>query len=91
MKYRSSTDIAAAILEVIKDGARRTMIMYGAYISYPQLREYLTSTTKAGLIIHSGEEEKTYHITDKEKRLLEIYREVDSMVPRKNMLTKIMK
>ena len=91
MKYRSRIDIAAAILENTIEGSRRTLIMYKAYISYPQLREYLTSMTKEGLIRYSGEEEKTYHITEKGMRFLEIYREVDSMIPRANMLTKVKK
>ena len=84
-------DIAAAILENTIEGSRRTLIMYKAYISYPQLREYLASMTMAGLIRYSEEEEKTYHITEKGMRFLEIYREIDSMIPKANMLTKIMK
>ena len=91
MKFRSRIDIAAAILENTIEGSRRTLIMYKAYISYPQLREYLTSMTMAGLIRYSGDEEKTYHITEKGTRFLEIYREIDSMIPEANMLTKIMK
>ena len=91
MKYRSRIDIAAAILENTIEGSRRTLIMYKAYLSYPQLREYLAAMTMAGLIRYSGEEEKTYHITEKGMRFLEIYREVDSMIPRANMLTKVMK
>ena len=91
MKYRSRIDIAAAILENTIEGARRTMIMYQAYVSYPQLKEYLTTLIETGLVRYSGEEEKTYHITEKGMRLLNMYKEVDSMIPRANMLTKIMK
>ena len=31
MKYRSRVDIAAAILEITKEGARKSSIMYQAY------------------------------------------------------------
>ena len=91
MKYRSRIDIAAAILENTTEGTLRTQLMYKAYLSYPQLKEYLSALIEAGLVRYSGEEEKTYHITEKGMRFLEIYREVDSMIPRANMLTKIMK
>jgi predicted transcriptional regulator len=43
MKNRSKTDIIASILEVIKEGgSKRGKIMYGAYLSYTQLNEYLS-------------------------------------------------
>ena len=65
--------------------------MYKAYISYPQLKEYLTEMIRVGVIRYSGNAEKTYHITDKGMQFLKMYREVDGMVPKANMLTKIMK
>jgi predicted transcriptional regulator len=41
MKYRSRTDITAQILESANGGAGRTRIMYKAFLSYHQLKEYL--------------------------------------------------
>lgn len=41
MKYRSRTEIASHILEAANGGATKTKIMYKAFLSYSQLREYL--------------------------------------------------
>jgi predicted transcriptional regulator len=43
MKYRSRTDIVAQILEAASgEGANKTKIMYKAYLSHDQLKEYLS-------------------------------------------------
>jgi predicted transcriptional regulator len=41
MKYRSRSDIISLILQTANNGATKTRIMYGAYLSYAQLKEYL--------------------------------------------------
>ena len=41
VQYRSRNDITASILEIAKDSAIKTKIMYKAFLSYPQLKEYL--------------------------------------------------
>jgi len=41
LKYRSRTDIIAQILEGATQGSTKTRLMYGAYISYAQVQEYL--------------------------------------------------
>lgn len=87
MKYRSRMDIAAAILEIAQDGAIKTRIMYNAFLSFPQLKEYLDLLLKGGLLLHE-EGDRTYHTTDKGRRFLKMYREVDKMIPPNNMLTK---
>ena len=87
MKYRSRVDIASAILEIAREGARRTEILYKAYLSYPQLREYLDTLTGSGMLRYAGDDEKTYYTTEKGRRLLDMYRELDNMIPRENMLT----
>lgn len=81
-------DIAAAILEIAKGGSAKTRIMYSAFMSYPQLKEYLELLTDQGLLEHN-KEEKVYSTTDKGLRFLRMYAEVDKMVPKENMLTKI--
>jgi predicted transcriptional regulator len=81
-------DIAAAVLEIAKDGAIKTRIMYSAFLSFPQLREYLGLLTDQGLL-ERNEEKKMYNTTDKGRRFLHIYKEVDGLVPKENMLTKI--
>jgi predicted transcriptional regulator len=52
MKYRSRTDIIGQILDAANGGggAIKTKIMYQAYLSYAQLKEYLTVLTERGLL-----------------------------------------
>ena len=88
MKNRSRMDISAAILEIAKGGAIKTRIMYSAFLSFPQLKEYLGLLTDQGLL-ERDEEKKMYNTTDKGRRFLNIYKEVDGLVPKENMLTKI--
>ena len=82
-------DIAAAMLETALEGANKTNIMYRSFLSFPQLKEYLELLTDAGLLEYEEEERGTYHTTEKGKRFLKMYREVDAMVPKENMLTKV--
>ena len=42
MKYRSRTEIISVILEAANGGATKTRIMYKAFLSYAQLKEYLS-------------------------------------------------
>ncbi|MGA7008346.1 MAG: winged helix-turn-helix domain-containing protein [Nitrososphaeraceae archaeon] len=50
MKYRSRTDITGLILEAANGGATKTKIMYKAFLSFAQLKEYLAMLTQNGLI-----------------------------------------
>lgn len=50
MKYRSRTDIVSQILEAANGGASKTKIMYKAYLSYAQLKEYLSVLVENGLL-----------------------------------------
>ena len=81
-------DIAAAILDTANGGAIKTKIMYSAFLSFPQLKEYLGLLTDGGLLDYE-DEERVYKTTDKGRRFLKMYREVDSMIPKENMLTKV--
>ena len=82
MKYRSRTDIAADILEIAVDGAIKTKIMYKAFLSFPQLKEYLAVLLDRGLLEHI-EDENEYRTTDKGKQFLKMYKEVGQvMFPR---------
>ena len=42
MKYRSRTEIVSMILDSANGGATKTKIMYNAFLSYNQLKEYLS-------------------------------------------------
>ena len=50
MKYRSRTEIVGNILDSANGGASKTKIMYKAFLSYNQLKEYLTILIENNLI-----------------------------------------
>ncbi|MDW0296958.1 MAG: winged helix-turn-helix domain-containing protein, partial [Nitrososphaeraceae archaeon] len=50
MKYRSRTEIVSMILEAANGGATKTKIMYKAFLSYAQLKEYLSVLIENNLI-----------------------------------------
>ena len=50
MKYRSRTEIVAMILDAANGGTTKTKIMYKAFLSYAQLREYLSVLVENNLI-----------------------------------------
>ena len=52
-KHRSRLKILAKILSVVNDneGAKKTQIMYQAYLSYKLLTQYLNDVIDAGLVV----------------------------------------
>jgi predicted transcriptional regulator len=50
MKYRSRTEIVSMILEAENGGATKTRIMYKAFLSFAQLREYLSLLVENNLL-----------------------------------------
>jgi predicted transcriptional regulator len=84
--------IIARMLSTINDsgsdGANKTSIMYKSFLSYAQLREYLSFMVEKGLVdelpqqIESrhGNERFVYKITERGLRLLQISQEIESIV-----------
>ncbi|MFL6460540.1 MAG: winged helix-turn-helix domain-containing protein, partial [Nitrososphaeraceae archaeon] len=64
MKYRSRTDIVALILEAANGGVTKTRIMYKAFLSYAQLKEYLTVLLQNDLLEYE-EERQNFRTTEK--------------------------
>jgi predicted transcriptional regulator len=67
------------------DGANKTTIMYKSFLSYAQLKEYLSFMVEKGLVDEtphhfSGNEKFVYKITGKGLRLLQISKEIESLV-----------
>lgn len=69
-KHRSRLKILATILFVVSDnnGAKKTRIMYQAYLSYKLLVHYLNDMTEAGLV--KCENGTFYRLTQKGKNFL---------------------
>ena len=81
MKYRSRTEIVGLILEAANGGgATKTKIMYKAFLSFAQFREYLTMLQENGLI-ECEDGKQTYRTTEKGMKLLEVYERMSELVP----------
>ena len=80
MKYRSRTDIVALILEAANSGITKTKIMYKAFLSYTQLKEYLATVEENGLLEYQ-EGEQIYKTTAKGIRFLKIYKQIEDIFP----------
>jgi predicted transcriptional regulator len=79
VKYRSRTDIVADILQITEGGAIKTRIMYRAFLSFPQLKEYLVLLTDSGLVKYT-EEDRQYRTTEKGRHFLKMYSEVGNAI-----------
>ena len=79
MKYRSRTDIVGLILEAANGGATKTKIMYKAFLSYAQLKEYLTVLLQNDLLEYE-DETQLFRTTEKGLRLLQMYNQFDEMM-----------
>jgi predicted transcriptional regulator len=79
MKYRSRTEIASRILESAAGGATKTKIMYKAFLSYAQLKEYLAVLEENGLLEYNRSEQ-IYKTTQKGRRFLDITNSLQGMM-----------
>ena len=82
MKYRSRTEIVCNILDATNGGgANKTKIMYAAFLSYAQLKEYLSVLIENNLIEYS-DGTKTYKTTEKGLNYIYIkmYREIGELL-----------
>jgi predicted transcriptional regulator len=71
----------AEIMEVAKGGRLKTQIMYGANLSFSQLKEYLSFLTKMGFLrVQVENRKKVYETTVKGIRYIESYREMSNLL-----------
>ncbi len=76
-KRRDRLFIIAEILDIAKDGALKTQIMYKANLSFSQLNSYIKLLLEAHLIdITERSGKKTYKTTKKGVEYLQNYKEV---------------
>ena len=82
MKHRSKEEIAALVLEAIVNTHRptQTMIMYKAYLTHVQLKQFLASLIEQGLIKYHNLE-RIYTITEKGMHFLEVYNQFNQLRP----------
>ncbi|MDQ3969752.1 MAG: winged helix-turn-helix domain-containing protein [Thermoproteota archaeon] len=79
MRNRSRTELTSNILEAANGGANKTKIMYKAFLSYAQLKEYLAMLTQNGLVAHDIEGDK-YRTTSNGIKFLESSRQLGGLL-----------
>lgn len=66
-------------MEAANGGAAKTKIMYRAFLSYAQLKEYLAVLLENGLVEYS-QGEQIYRITKKGMRFVQLYNQVGELI-----------
>jgi len=69
-------EIAAGILEIAKNGSRKTRIMYLGNLSFDLLQKYLDMLVKLGLLEIRTGGERVYVATEKGRAFLEDFNEL---------------
>jgi predicted transcriptional regulator len=80
MKYRSRTEIVSNILDAANGGgATKTKIMYKAFLSYGQLKEYLSLLIENNLLEYL-DGTQTYKTTEKGLNFLKMHNEIGELL-----------
>ncbi|HJT83769.1 MAG TPA: winged helix-turn-helix domain-containing protein [Nitrososphaeraceae archaeon] len=79
MKYRSRTEITAMILDTANKETTKIKIMYNAYLSYNQLKEYLSILIENNLLEYF-EGARTFKTTEKGLNFLKMYKEMAELL-----------
>ncbi len=80
MKNRSRTEIVSSILNSANGGATKSKIMYKAFLSYGQLKEYLSVLIENNLIEYL-DGTQIYKTTEKGLYFLKKYEEMQELLP----------
>jgi predicted transcriptional regulator len=81
MKYRSRSDIIELLLNAADGGgATKTKLMYSAFISFNQLKEYLSLLAENALIQHEVETH-TFRTTEKGRHFLKLQNKIGEVAP----------
>ena len=79
MKYRGRTEIVSNILDAANGKATKTKIMYSAFLSYNQLKDYLSILIQNNLLEYL-EGTRTFKTTEKGLNLLKIHNEMAELL-----------
>ena len=79
MKYRSRTEIVSSILDAANGRATKTKIMYIAFLSYNQLKEYLSVLIENNLLEYL-EGTRTFKTTEKGLNFLKMHNEIGELL-----------
>ena len=79
MKYRSRTEIVGNILDAANGRATKTKIMYKAFLSYGQLKEYLSILIENNLLEYL-DGTRTFKTTEKGLNFLKMNSEMGELL-----------
>ncbi len=81
MQYRDRAEIIRQILDIANgvEDITKTKIMYKAFLSYNQLKDYLALLTEKDMLSYDSITH-TYKTTEKGLRLLQFYNQLDDMM-----------
>ncbi|HEY6657921.1 MAG TPA: winged helix-turn-helix domain-containing protein [Nitrososphaeraceae archaeon] len=79
MGNRSRTEIVGNILDASNGGASKTKIMYTAFLSYNQLKEYLSVLIENNLIEYL-DGTKTFKTTEKGLNFVKTHNEIGELL-----------
>ena len=86
MKYRSRTEIVGNILDAANGGATKTKIMYTAFLSYGQLKEYLSVLIENNLIEYLDGAHK-FKTTEKGLNFLKMHNQIEELLQTTTKIT----
>lgn len=82
MKYRNRTEIISNILNAANGGISKTKIMYKAFLSYAQIKEYLPILLENNLL--ELDDGGKYRTTEKGMRFLKMNEEIQELIESKS-------
>lgn len=88
MKYRTRGEIISQILDAANGGGSgltKTKIMYQAYLSHDQMKEYLTVVTESGLLGYDAYTRK-FKTTEKGLGFLDTYNQMSDVMKTEQQL-----
>jgi predicted transcriptional regulator len=86
MGNRSRTEIVGNILNAASGGTSKTKIMYVAFLSYGQLKEYLSILIENNLIEYLDGDNK-FKTTEKGLNFLKMHNEIRKLLPQTIKIT----
>jgi predicted transcriptional regulator len=79
MRYRSRTEITAMILDAAYQEITKIKIIYNAYLSYNQVKEYISILIENNLLEYL-EGARTFRTTEKGLNFLKMHREMAELL-----------
>jgi predicted transcriptional regulator len=80
MLKRSKHVIISEILDICKDGANKTRIVYQANLNFRTVDPYIDLLIKNNLLEIKQKKNVSYETTDKGKKMLDDFKQIDSQL-----------